>query len=327
MRVLLLGIMAALMASATAKSTPAAHTPPGFAQAVLKGLGTQPTKAKVDFLNWWFANEGNNSGGSNGINNPLNIQGANPVPYNYATMQQGVAATVATIKSYNKPVSQGGLGNIYNVITNPKATGAQIAAAVETSKWASSHYGAYDANGHYVGGHLLSRYLPSAPKSPGFWTVVGEVGHFTAHPGAGVQTDVKAAKAPLNSTEQAIGGAVNTVTKDFLYGLAIAGGGALCIVGLILIGADIGLEKLGKTKPARIGGRAADAFGPAGRKRRATARENEAYSQLEREHRVQRTQIRTRTLQHKESQAKANAKVAKQRIRKPSKAMSNKIPY
>lgn len=263
MRVVTSLTLAVAMASATAKTMPAAHNPTGFAQSVLRGLGVQPTRAKVDFLNWWFANEGNNSGGSNGQNNPLNIQGSNPTPYNYSTPAEGVAATVATIKAYNRPVSQGGLGNIYNVLRVPQATGAQLAAAVETSKWASSHYGAYNAQGKYVGGHLLSRYLPSIPKGPGFMTAVGLAGHFATHPGAGVQTDVQAAKAPLNSTEQAIGSAVNTAGKDLLYGLAIAGGGALCIVGLVLIGADIGLEKLSNTKAARLGGRAADAFGPA----------------------------------------------------------------
>lgn len=222
---------------------PSPHDPPGFAVALLNRLGITPTTSKVNFLNWWFDNEGNNGPpGQNGVNNPLNVSPGGSVA-NYATMQEGVNATASVLEQSN-------FSTILNVFKNPNATGAQLAAAVETSPWASSHYGGYNANGDYVGGDLIKPYLPAITSSGGLSGILGQIGHNIAHPGSGLQTTVGAAEGvvtgPIKSTGETIG-------MYLLYGVAFVAAVIVILTGIILIGADLGIGLLGRTRAAKAG--------------------------------------------------------------------------
>ena len=260
--------------------TPSPHDPPGFAQLLLQKLGIQPTQAKVTFLNWWFDNEGNNGPpGNNGVNNPLNVSPGGSVA-NYNSPDEGATATAAVLQQSN-------FSQILAAFQNPNATGAQLAAAVETSPWASSHYGAYDSQGNYVGGHLIQPYLP-ANRSPGtLASILGQVGHYTVHPVAGLQ-------ATASAGEKAALSGLSDTAKYVLYGVAMLGGALILITGFILIGADIGLATTRNRKmqsiiiqpvKKRIGGRESET---------QEERDNRQLRDLEREERIRRSRARTR---------------------------------
>lgn len=241
------------------KATPPTHNPPGFAALVLQNLRIKPTASKVAFFNLWFANEGNNSGGANGVNNPLNVKGSNPVPYNYSTPQEGAIATANAIR-YNS--------GILKVLQNPRATVSQLASAVENSRWDGAHYGAtLTSAGTYVGG-LLSReagkvstkgisLAPPAvtaggtqqaptnvgastnPNPPG--TIVGAVIGGIGAPFVGAGSTTASGVKAVTGLPKTVENTAVTIGHYAFYAVVIIGGILLLIAGFLLIAADIGL--------------------------------------------------------------------------------------
>lgn len=250
--------------SASNKSTPSSHDPTGFATSLLNAIGATPTKAKVAFINEWMAHEGNNGpAGANGVNNPLNIEQNGSVA-NFSTPEEGVAATAQFLKG----------SNYTSVLAQLKKVGStplQLAAAVTDSPFDSGHYGATatkSANGQtsYVGGSLVGSFLPSGGGSTIVWgdvtKVAGTAAHYAAHPESGLQEDTSAASSAASSSlDKALGGTASDAEHYILYGLAVFGGVLLVLVALILIGADIGIEKIKSTKVAQTGGNAASKLG------------------------------------------------------------------
>lgn len=321
-------------ATAAAKTTPAGHDIPGFSAALIKSLGGTPTNAKIAFLNLWVSHEGNNSGGANGVNNPLNIF-VNGKPGNFATQQQGVQATANFLK-----------GSYYNNVTAllkaPKSTGLQLAQAVENSPWdggfskTSGHYGAtYNpSTGTYSGGSLSKAFASGKAiittnsdgsitfHNPDGTTVIGRSSGpsiqdtVTGAASSAASSAVNAAEAPVTAAASSVTSALGTAGSDVLYALAVAGGGVLMIVGFILIGADIGLEKFGKTKPAQIGGAVVGGISnqtPGARRERSDSKARTAHVANNRVYRDDaRTSAAAHRVRHEQNRAKISGERAKQ---------------
>lgn len=205
------------------------HNPPGFGAALLKELGIPATKSRLMFLDVWFANEGNNGPpGANGVNNPLNVSPGGHVA-NYATQAEGVKATANVLRQSN-------FASVLAVLRKPGVSPAAIAATVENSPWASSHYGAHKTSGGWVGGHLVSSFLGPTVHQPGITDAVGLATHYAVHPVSGLQVTGTAAKNAVTKP-------LDKIAMYILYGAAVLGGGFMMVIALILVGADIGIAR------------------------------------------------------------------------------------
>lgn len=337
-------------ATAAAKATPSSHNIQGFSSSLITALGGTPTNAKIAFLNLWVSHEGNNSGGANGVNNPLNIF-VNGKPGNFATPQAGVQATAQFLK-----------GSYYSKVTSllkaPNATGLQLAQAVENSPWdggfskTSGHYGAtYNpSTGTYSGGSLSQAFSSGATALANTATgLKNGVTGATANVGTGGPVTFKdangntitgqtigpslagqvsgAGTAALNAAEKPVTDALGNTGRDVLYGLAVLGGGMLMLTGLVLIGADIGLEKLGNNKPTQLAGRAVGGLKAQTPNARGQRREERTYSELATEQTHARARHATarsaeKVKQEKHKTAILSAKATEQRARTKSKTSS-----
>lgn len=155
---------------------------------------------------------------------------------NYPSFQTGVTATIQTLQNgyYNGIVNDLRKGNIspYNIITNN---------AAEFDKWGTG------------AGLLSSLSGGPAPGPVSIW-------QFGQNWTTGA-TDIKnAALKPLGGIE-----------KDILYAVAFLGGILLILTGFILIGADLGIAILGRSRVTKTAtriyrpNRRSDAFEQAGR--------------------------------------------------------------
>ena len=110
-------------AQLNAESAPVTTTP--FIEGVLKAIGAPITANTVTAMNNWIAAEG----GSN--NNPLNLM-PNGKLASYGTLEEGIAATAATINQSNMAqIKQSFTANV-----SPDA----IKAATIADPWSASHY-------------------------------------------------------------------------------------------------------------------------------------------------------------------------------------------
>lgn len=209
----------------------------------LSDLGAPASKTNLFFLDLWARFEGGINH-NNPLNTSLRTQHSTGTwnssgVQNYDTLANGAHAAASTLLNTPNPF----YASIISAFRG-NASPATLAARVTASPWDAGHYGAkQDAKGHYIGGNLWNAVVPAIHK-PGVGTAIGDVWTYIQHPGRGVQHTATAAEKPVKDTLHYI-----------LYGLAIAGGGAMMIVGLILIAADLGLSKrsVGITGPGGIG--------------------------------------------------------------------------
>jgi hypothetical protein len=103
--------------------------------------------------------------------------------------------------------------------------------------------------------HNYKRYLPGFDHTGG---ISGAIGDAIIGPGRDAVNGV--ANAP-GEVAGAVGGALakplEGIAKDIAFGLIIAGGGALILLGLLMIGLDLGLsafQSVGNTRPIRAYG-------------------------------------------------------------------------
>ena len=226
------------MATAKKRSPKKIATGTEWDRAVLAGIGAPATKTNLLFLDLWRRIEGgpadnplNTSWNSRNVTGIVNSSGVK----RYDSVQSGINATVATLKlPYYRKVVQ--------LFKSGKASAPQLAEAVSSSPWDAGHYGAKKTpSGVYIGGNLVNLTLGPAIHKPGLGSFLGDVGHYTIHPGAGVDKTASAAASALDKP-----------LKYILYGGAILGGFLLVITAFVLIA--IGLTKGGGVKTVALGG-------------------------------------------------------------------------
>lgn len=265
---------------ATVKTAPAPHAPPGWETALLKQIGAPATQANLAFLQAWGANEGNNGpAGANGTYNPLNVSPGGSVA-NYSSAAEGIKATADTLNS-------GYYASVVSLLKSGKANAVQIAQAVTNSPWAGGHYSASSTTvtdpttgiKHivYVGGRLVNSVLEgrgagqALPGANGQFTpaqikamqksgvITGSISSSGKATGSATSGATQAKDAAVtvgtgavDATKKAVTGEGSTLAKQYvLPTLVIIAGVGLVIIALVLIGADIGLEKLRESKTAK----------------------------------------------------------------------------
>lgn len=247
-----------------------------FAIAVLQGIRAPVTRANIAWIIAWSRFEGSTAAnnpmdttqrtsGSVGTYNSVGVQ-------EYGSFQAGVAATVQTLKNGYYPEIIAGFqsGNIHTAYTSRKtkilpqlmtwgggaifwqnvasaSLSERVSAVANRIKSGGKYYNVrpgagntvevkvdgkwYKAkNGHWVG---------AGPPVPHGASLLGELGHYAIHPGAGVQKTVSAAKGPLDSALMRV-----------IYAVVMVGGFLLLITGFAMIGLDLTLGKSSTAKKA-----------------------------------------------------------------------------
>lgn len=210
--------------------------PPNFASSkdfdrwagdVLGGIGAPNTNYNKTLLLAWSQGENTNA-----KNNPLattqywngatafnTLQGGGHV-YNYSNYQDGVSATVTTLTN-----------GYYPGIVNDLRKGTVLPQDIVDQN--AAEFGTWGTGANLVSGRLAA------------------IGASATHAGSVVGTAEGVGKAVTDPVTKAVGTTANTVGHYIIYGLAAAGGVALLIVALALIGADIGLSVFARTKVAK----------------------------------------------------------------------------
>lgn len=272
-----------------------------FADDVLNGLGAPITQTNRSLVYAWVFSEGTKA-----QNNPLATtepaQGAtqfNSVGVkNYPDYRTGLDATLRTLTNgyYNGIVNDLRKGNQdpYNIVKNN---------ASEFDKWGT-------------GAGLIESSLGSLsgtpPGSPIKGASVTDVG---ANLTAGYTKIGDAVKKPLTDLEM-----------KALYGLIMVGGILLGLLGLVLIGADIGIGILSRSKVTTPAKGVVNAINPRARNERKTTR---AYSELERQNKSDVSTNRARHSAEKVKQEQARTsklRAEAKRARGRNKPVGGKLP-
>ena len=121
------------------------------------------------------------------------------------------------------------------------------------------------------------------------------------------------AKNPVDAATSLLSGSIDSLGKKVIYAFGILGGGLLAIMGLVLIGADIGISELNRSKGVRtiaetagIGGAILKAGSKNSRDERANVRSEKRL-----------TKVRRATVTKTNKQQAANLKAGKPAIPKP----------
>jgi hypothetical protein len=115
-------------------------------------------------------------------------------------------------------------------------------------------------------------------------------------------------KNPATTTEQLISGAANSLGMKIVYAFGVLGGTLLALIGIILIGADVGISELKNSKTART----VTGIGGAAILLRPEARESRAHAKSEKH----LTRVRRKTETKTNRQRAANLKAGKEEIPK-----------
>lgn len=264
-----------------------------FTSQVLGKIGAPDTfYNKALFLAWY------NKESTTATNNPL----ATTLPYggagtfngvgvkNYASFQDGVNATAQTL-----------LGGNYSGIVNDLRKGN-----VDPVKVVSQNAEEFNTWGGSVGPdgtHATGSYAPSLAsdlKSEGDQTIFQSVT-------GGISSGISSA---VSAGESGITGGLSDIGKYVAYGAAFLGGSLLILLGIVLIGADIGLAVFARTKTANTGQKVVGAFGE--RKEQKQQREYRARTS-ERAEAIGESKRRTQA--HRETLAKARTRTERARAR------------
>lgn len=325
------------MATTTTSKSGKKTTPPStdWRVAFLNSINAPVTASNLSFLDLWEAHEGGIP-----INNPLNTSlpaSGSGVSINssgvkkFSTLLSGAKAAGETVLG-NKANGTQGYGNILQLLRKGNAPPAALAVAVERSPWdggyitrqtdkTKGHYGGFNAQGQYVGGSLFrdaAHLSKNGAKSPSF---LGEFVHeATKTPGQVAKDDLGAGKTVASNAVGGIWGSVG----GYVVSLGAVGlGGAMALVGIILIGADIGLASKDHraVKPVvKVGGNAVSRFrGPSDEEK-----EQAALSSLEREERANKISRRKTRENEKIKQEKHKTTIQREKA-KTAKARNKPI--
>lgn len=222
------------MASATPVKTPSGISVTQFADDLLHGIGAPITQTNRNLIFAWVFSENTKA-----QNNPLattqpaagatnfNSNGGYPVK-NYPDYKTGLDATIRTLTNgrYNGIVNDLRKGNNdpYNIVK---------ANASEFNTWGT-------------GAALIESNLGGKPIK-----------------GASILDVGANFKQGANDVGNAVTKPLAGLEKDLLYGIAFVGGILVILTGFILIGADIGIAVLGRSKVASGAGGIVERIRPA----------------------------------------------------------------
>lgn len=231
----------------------------GFAQAVLAGIGAPINQSNIQYIQAQAAAENtyakNNPlattqpyNGSTLFNNLGNGQGVQ----NYKTFGDGVSATVATL-------TNGRYNGIVSDLQKGTFSPAQIASR-NTSELAVWGTGASAVVGN-IGSTSERAFSPQAGIGPlstsgiGLsWDQIKKLATGSLYLGGSlVGGGGQAGNIVSNASTgvQQIGSAIPDPFKKVAYALAIGGGGAIIMLGLLLVGIDLGLGGYESVKKAQ----------------------------------------------------------------------------
>lgn len=233
-----------------------------FASGILGGIGAPDSPSNHSFIIAWMGGENTNA-----RNNPLATtqpaQGTSDFNSigvkNYPSPQVGLTATVQTLLNgyYNGIVSDLRKGNVapQSIINNNASelgtwgTGAGLvstrftqlqAGQISSASVAPGLTGAPSGGGG--GGGFLGGVVSGAESAAGgvagaVTNPIGTAGGLLGDLGGGISS--------------ALG--LDKIGKDIMYAVAILGGGAVMLLGILLVGADLGLSVLASRNPLVAG--------------------------------------------------------------------------
>lgn len=194
---------------------------------------------------------------------------------NYQSFQDGVAATVKTLLNgrYNGIISDYRKGNVApkDIVNNN---------AAEFDVWGT-----------------------------GAGNVLADLGKANSSIGSNTTT-IPEVQGAVSEAEGAVTGGLSDIGKYVAYGAAFLGGSLLILLGIVLIGADIGLAVFARTKTANTGQKVVGTFGE--RKEQKQQREYRARTS-ERAEAIGESKRRTQA--HRETLAKARTRTERARAR------------
>jgi len=261
------------MAALTQKGTPAVSAD-AFASGILGGIGAPDSPSNHQFMIAWMGGESTTA-----ANNPLattqpaaGTSDFNSVGVkNYPNPQTGLKATVQTLVNgyYNGIVSDLRKGNVppQQIIDNNASelgtwgTGATLVSARLSQLNSGTLTSASVAPGlgpiNFSGGGGIIGGITSAPGD-----IAGAAGSVASGVGSAITNPGGLISGAASGIGSAISGALglDKIGKDIMYAVAILGGGAIMLLGILLVGADLGLSVIASRNPVvkaatkRVGG-------------------------------------------------------------------------